>query len=327
MTATASALKNGPAPVAPPKSPLASLRRGKLEHPLRVIVAGVEGVGKSTFAAGAPSSIFLAADSGTSHLDVARLPEPRTWSDAIDAIRALQGEPHEFKTFVVDSLTWLEPLLAAKVCADNGWASLETPGYGKGYTAALEHWRMFVLEIERLWTQRSMHIVLVAHCAVKLFKNPEGEDYERYVLAINDKAAGLVKQWVDVVGFAKHEAFAKRDGKTQRVRGVSTGARVFHTTWSAAYDAKNRFNLPEELPLSWSSFAAAVKANGPERAAELRAQIDAQLAELGDDEVEKKARAYVAQAGDDVAVLAEVSNQLAMKLGARAEATDTTKGQ
>ena len=44
---------------------LASITRGKQERPLRVIVHGVEGVGKSTFGADAPSPVFLCAEDGT----------------------------------------------------------------------------------------------------------------------------------------------------------------------------------------------------------------------------------------------------------------------
>lgn len=297
-----------------PAGPLAAIRRGKLTLPHRLVMMGVEGVGKSTFAAGAPNPIFLTADAGTAHLDIARLPEPRTWGEAIDAIRALQSEPHDFKTFVVDSVTWLEPLLHAKVCADNKWSSIEDPGYGKGYLAALEHWRVLVSELEQLWSRRAMNVILLAHCTVKLFKNPEGEDFERYQMSLNEKAAGLIRQWSDAVLFARHEAFAKRDAATKRVRGYSTGARVIHTTWSAAFDAKNRFNLPEEIPLSWAAFDEAVRANGPERANALRQQIEAQLAELGDETVTAKARAYVAEAAENVTLLAEVANAVAMKL-------------
>ncbi len=324
---TTTAPKNGPAPAAmttpapppqvtspPPRMNLANVRKGRLEVPLRVLVYGVEGVGKSTFAAAAPAPIFLGADSGTSHLDIARLPEPQSWEDALDAVRMLQREPHDFRTLVVDPVSWLEPLAFAKVCADAKWSNIEDPGYGKGYTAAVDQWRILVAELERLWLSRRMHIVMTAHSLVKAFKNPEGEDFERYQIAMNEKAAALLKQWADIVLFARHEAFAQKDTKTKRVRGISTGARVLHTAWRAAFDAKNRHNLPDELPLAWSTFYDAVRANGPERAAELRAQIEQQLAELDDRYVIEKARGYVKDAGDDVARLAEIANAVALKV-------------
>lgn len=313
--------KNGPAkilpaPPAPARMTLAGVRKGRLQSPLRVLLYGVEGVGKSTFAASAPDPIFLCSDAGTAHLDIARLPEPGSWAEVLDGVRLLQRESHEYKTLVLDPVNWCEGLLHAHLCAKNSWSSIEDPGFGKGYTAALESWRELVVELERLWSTRGMHIVLLAHSTVKLFKNPEGDDFERYQIAMHEKAAGVLKQWCDVVLFAKHEAFAKRDSQTKRVRGVSTGARVVHTQWSAAFDAKNRHNLPEELPLSWRAFTEAVSA-GRERAVELRARIEALLAELGDESVTKNARNYMAQAGDDVAMLAEIENAAAMKLNER----------
>jgi hypothetical protein len=47
----------------------------------------------------------------------------------------LHNEPHGSAP-VIDSVDWLEPLIQ-RVCDDNKWVSIEEPGYGKGYAAAL----------------------------------------------------------------------------------------------------------------------------------------------------------------------------------------------
>src|SRR5450631_831960 len=85
---------------------LGNIRKGKLEVPVRALVHGVEGVGKSSLAAGAPSPIFLGADNGTAQLDIERLPEPQTWEDVLAAVRLLQDESHEYRTLVIDPLNW-----------------------------------------------------------------------------------------------------------------------------------------------------------------------------------------------------------------------------
>lgn len=295
-------------------SRLSRIQRGKQQQAIRLVCMGIEGVGKSTFAAGAPSPIFLTTEPGTAHLDIARLPQPQSWEDVAASLAELQSDPHEFKTLVVDSVTGLEPLLQAKVCEDNNWKDLEQPGFGKGHVAALEHWRRFVKEMEVLWSVRGMNIVLIAHTTVRAFRNPDGDDFERYQMALNDKASGLLRQWADAVTFARHEAFTKVDPKTKRAKGFSTGARIMHTTWASAYDAKNRYGLPEELPLSWQAFEDAVNAAGPQRATELRAQIEAMLAQLTDATVISKARGYMEQAKDSATALAEVANAVAVKL-------------
>ena len=67
-------------------SVLTRVRRGKIAAPIKALVYGVEGVGKSTLGAGLPDPRFVCAESGTEQLDVARLPEPRAWGEVLQAL-------------------------------------------------------------------------------------------------------------------------------------------------------------------------------------------------------------------------------------------------
>lgn len=290
------------------KAPPVAVRRGRLEVPFHVFLFGVEGVGKSSFAAGAPDPFFVSFEGGTAHLDVER-GEPRTWQEAIALVRWAGAE--KYRTIVLDTVNWLESLCHAHVCAEQKWSSIEDPGYGKGYVAALNAWREMLADLERIW-QGGKNIILLAHAERKVFTNPEGGAWDRYEVAMHAKSAGLLKQWADAVLFAIHETTTKKEG--QRTVGISTGAHVMHTAWSAAWDAKNRLNLPAELPLSWRAFADAAAANGPERARALKEQIAAGVEAIGDAAVTKKVTAYVADAKGDVNKLAEIANAVAVKL-------------
>jgi len=326
-------IKNGAAPktLTPSRMTLGNVKKGRVDAPLRVLLYGVEGVGKSTFAMRAPSPIFLNQEKGTEELSVARFPEPETWSDVLDAIRALEAAPSEYRTLVVDPVGWLEPLCWAHVCAKNNWKTIEEPGYGKGYDAALDEWRVFIAALDRLRETRGMNIILLAHAQVKAFNDPESDaSFDRYQIAMNQKAAGLLKQWSSAVLFAKHELYAHKDKNARRARGVSSGARQLFTQWSAAYDAKNRYNLPETLPLSWDDFIAAVDAGRSADPIELKARADAAreriaslLAEFGDAGYAARANRAVAEAGDDAARLAEIENRIAARLAQRAPTTST----
>lgn len=257
---------------------LASITRGTLERPMRVVLYGVEGIGKSTFGADAPSPIFLGAEDGTAHLDVARFPQPRTWADALEALRVLGAERHDYRTVVVDTVDWLEPLCWRAVCDAARKSDIEAFGYGKGYLAALEEWRRFVAALDAL-RAKGMHTVLLAHALVRPFRNPEGEDYDRYTLKVNEKAAGLLREWADAVLFANFESFAQKQ-QLGRAKGVG-GARVLYTTHRPAADAKNRWSLPERLPMGWGSFSDAIaEAKGPARALELRAELAREIDRL-----------------------------------------------
>lgn len=295
---------------------LERVRKGRIETPIRALVYGAEKVGKSTFAAGAARPLFLGKDSGTEHLDIERLPQPETWRDVLEGLSEVEVEAHKagYRTLVVDPIGWLEPLANLDVTGDPA-VSLATwgGGYGKGFAAALDRWRVFVGSLERVW-KSGMNVILVAHAQVKTFNDPEGAPYERYELALENKAvAGLLKQWVDAILFARREAFGKMDPNTKRAKAYGSAARMLHTEWNPAYDAGNRFNLPPELPLSWEAFADALE-RGQRRREDLIAQIEAGLRELADPEIEKKVRGYLADSKFDVA---DIANSVAAKLGER----------
>lgn len=307
----------GPKPVAAAprtnRMTLDKVTRGRQQKPHRVVLYGVEGIGKSTFAATAPSPIFLGAEDGTAHLDVARLPAPQSWSDVLDAIETLTTEGHEFQTLAVDSLDWIEPMVWSDLCRRNDMKSIEDFGYGKGYVAALDEWRKFLSAIERLQTTRKMHVVLIAHSVVKPFKNPEGPDFDRYQMKLHDKAAGLVKEWAEDVLFANYQTFANKDERTKRVKGVSTGARLVYTVRTAAYDAKNRHNLPEEMPLGWEDFVSACT-GGALANDEVRRQITEKANGL-DEATKAQVLGAIGRAGEDAEKLAALNTWVNAKVG------------
>lgn len=297
---------------APKRRALASVRRGVLDTPLRVLIYGAEKVGKSTFAAGAPKPIFLGAENGTERLNVERL-EPRTWAEAVDWTTELAVEKHDYKTLVIDPINWLEPMCWATVTSEAGGTIEEYGGgYGKGYLAALDLWRQLLFSVERCW-RSGMNVVLVAHSQVKAFQNPEGAPYDRFELAMNAKAAGLLKQWVDAVLFARLETFAKIEKGAKKAKGVSTGARFVYTQPCAAYDAGARWKLPQELPLSWDDFVAAVDGEAG-RAGELIEQIAKLVSELGDAKVKTYSDSYVERNKANADKLAELANRLSIKV-------------
>lgn len=245
-----------------PRMTLASVQRGKIKQPMRLVMYGPPGIGKSTFASQAPNPIFIGAEKGTAMLDVARFPQPERWEDVHEALRTLWNEKHDFKTLVVDTLDWLEPLNHAQVVAEDGKVkSIDEIGYGRGFNVALDKWRVFLSRLEKLCDARGLNIILLAHCHVKTFKAPDVDHYDRYELKLHAKANGLIQEWADEVLFANYETLTREDDRTKTVRGVSDGTRLLHTVRHACWDAKNRHSLPAVLPLSWDEYAGAVRAS------------------------------------------------------------------
>lgn len=306
-------------PPKPSRMSLGALVKGKLQQPTRVVLFGVEGIGKSTFGADAPSPIFLGAEDGTSQLDVTRFPAPESWPEVLEAVRTLATDAHEFKTLVVDTLDWAEPLLWRYICERDTTVktplkSVEDYGYGKGYQAALDEWRVLLAALEKL-RQRGMHVLLIAHSWIKPFKNPEGDDFDRYEMKLHNKASGLVKEWADCVLFANFEVLTHTD-KNKRVRGVDTDARVLHTQRRAAYDAKNRYGLPETLPLSWPEFQASMERGQVAAPSVLRTEIGRNATMLSAED-QKKTLASLERVGEDAAKLAQLLNWVTAKVAAK----------
>lgn len=313
-----------PNKAAPPKPAsrmqLGSVTSGKIDKPPRVLIFGAEGCGKTTWAANAPSPIFLCAEDGTAQLDVSRFPEPHSWTDAKDAIHELTMAEHQYKTLVIDTLDWLEPMCWDFVCKRDGMKDIEAYGFSKGQNVvALNEWRVFLAGLERMCRVKNMGVVMIGHCWVKTFKSPDSEDFDRYELSMHAKASGVLKQWCDAVLFARFETYADKDSKTKRVRGVSTGARVIHTNRTAAYDAKNRYDLPETLPMDYQAFADAVAAHTPVDGAVLKARIASMVESVEDVELKGKVAKALLSAGDNAAQLARIADNLAARISIKAQ--------
>lgn len=323
--ATAQKPSNGTAPV-PPRAnrmTLAAITSGVVPAPYRLLIHGKDGCGKTTFGAGAPKPVFLGTEDGTGHIDVARFPVPETWDDVLDAVKTLTEDRGGFETLVVDSLDWAEPLLWAHVCRTANVKEIESVGggFGKGYVAAVDGWRIFLAALERLQEKQRMHVILIAHSLIKKFANPEGEDYERYVLALHDKSAGILRQWAHAVYWSTFETFAGPKKKGERSKGVSTGARLLYTQPSAAYDAKDRYCVPETLPLNWDEFDAAVKAAAPADPKALASEIERKAKQLGG-ELEAKTMAALGRAGGNAAKLAQLNDWVSAKIGINNERSE-----
>ncbi|MGY3265843.1 ATP-binding protein [Lysobacter sp. HA35] len=240
--------------------------------PPRVVIHGAQKVGKTTFAAGAFNPIFIALEDGLSGIDgVAAFnggAPLRTYDDVLQALDVLANDDHDFGTVVVDSTDWLEPLIWQHVCHKNNWASIEAPGFGKGYIEANAVWRDFLDRLNGLRNDRGMVVILIAHSAVKRFEAPDSEAFDRYELKMQKGALGLIVEWADAILFAQEETAIRKEanGQNVRARGVSTGRRVVQTNAKPSFIAGNRYDLPDVLPLEWDAFAAAL--NPPTAAAQ-----------------------------------------------------------
>ncbi|MDT8263599.1 ATP-binding protein [Roseomonas sp. DSM 102946] len=240
---------------------LASLQRGGETRPPRILVYGVAGVGKTQLAADAPNPVFLQTEDGLGRIDAATFGLLRSFDAVMEALGSLYTEEHDHQTVVLDSLDWLEPLVWQHTAQAHNQPDIESFGYGKGYLAALDTWRSFLDGVNALRDERGMGVILIAHAEIRRFDSPETEPYDRYQPKLHRGASALVQEHVDAVLFANYRVSTLKSDvgfNKKVVRGVSGGDRLLHTAERPAFLAKNRFGLPETLPLSWPELAAGI---------------------------------------------------------------------
>ena len=299
-----------PAPAAKPKkSFLSNVITGAVKSPGFMLIYGLPGIGKSTFAADAERPVFIDTENGSSKLGVARMPNVESWEDVKGAIAELTSEDHPYKTLVLDTVDGLESWMSSHVCKQANKANLTAFGFNKGPDIVLDEWRALVALIERLQRARGMRVILVGHSVVRGFKNPEGEGFDYYTPKLNEKAWGFLVERVDTVLFARQEVFVRSDKDGARARGISTGTHVVHTTRNAAYVAKNRDHLPDMLPLDWAAYATAVERQAPADLSEMMGEISG-LIERIPDAAKPLVQKDIETADGNAAVLMRILNRL-----------------
>lgn len=278
MATQAAPRQTMPGSTKPPtrKLSLAEITTAGSKLPGRYLVYGPEGSGKTSFGAMTPNPIFVQTKGETgldTLIDANRLGKVphfpgdlQTWEELRSAVDALMNEEHKHKCLVIDTINGAEKLCHKFTCDQhfNGiWDDKGFQGYMRGYDVALPYWTEFLADLDRLRETRTMSIMGLCHSKIAPFKNPEGPDYDRYSPDMHHKTWSLTHKWADAVLFLNFETFTEKDGL--RNKGKGGQRRVMYCERHAAFDAKNRFGLPEEIDLgdspqeAWSAFSAALK--------------------------------------------------------------------
>lgn len=238
------------------------IRTGPTHEPLRILVHGVQGVGKTTFAAGAPDPIFIGPEDGGGDLNIARI-VVSTWAELLSAVQALTSEDHAYRTVVLDTLDFLERLCHQSITKGTTTMEKAEGGYGKAYKMAAEEQVKLVQALDVLRARRRMAVIALAHTEIVKFDDPEDQAYDRYQIRMHKAAVPPWSDWADCILFANFDVKVRRTGDdVAKGKGKAVdreAPRVLYTSRRPAFDAKNRFGLDHELPLSWPDFAKAIE--------------------------------------------------------------------
>lgn len=229
------------------------ISKGKVETAKKVVVYGPEGIGKSTFASKFPEPVFIDTEGSTKELDVMRYPNPQTWSDILtyvnDYIENMPG-----KTLVIDTADWTEALCISHTCSRLNVKGIEDVGYGKGYVYLADNFTELLKRCDVL-IEQGVNVVFTAHAQMRKFEQPdELGAYDRWEMKLTKKIAPLLKEWADLVLFCNYKTDVITDQNTKSKKATG-GRRVMYASHHPCWDAKNRYGLPDSMPMDFEQIA------------------------------------------------------------------------
>ena len=266
---------------------LDKFKRAVVRKPEKIVVEGETGAGKTTFACSShskqtPAFIINADDGGETVFhqtgieyihDCLPTGDPKEnavkWDGVMDTMREIANEKSGIKRLIVDSVDKLEILAQGKVCTNHKIAHIEDMGYGKGYAYSRGEMQRFFSALNYLRDAQGFQPILICHTQVRTINKPTMEPYDSFVLKLHRSVSGDVQEWADVILFIAFETIVKKiDSGFNRKdsRAIQSGKRFLYTSGSMGVDAKNRFDLPAEIPADWDVYQNHISAfwGGPQ---------------------------------------------------------------
>lgn len=230
--------------------------KGKQNKPQKIVIYGPEGVGKSTFASQFPGALFIDTEDSTVTMDVSRLPKPTSWTMLISEIDYVKKNPQICKSLVVDTADWAERLCVEHICAASKVKGIEDFGYGKGYVYLEEEFGRFLNKLQEL-IDIGINVVVTAHADIKKIEQPEEiGGFDHWQMKLEKKTMPLLKEWADILLFANYKVYVvnvDNQGAQKGKNKAQGGNRVMYTTHTPWWDAKNRHELPDEIPFEFAA--------------------------------------------------------------------------
>ena len=241
-----------------------AITAGVQDSPVKTVLYGPEGIGKSTFASHFPDPVFIDTEGGTKRLNIKRLPQPTSWAMLLDEVAEVRRGNIPCGTLVIDTADWAERLAIDAVCAKAKVDGLEGFGYGKGYTYLKEEFGKLLDALEEV-LNTGHNVLILAHAAITKFEQPDAAgSYDRWTMKTTKQVEPLIREWCDMLLFVNYKTVVEKSSSAPNAKNkVTGGRRVMYTAHHPCWDAKNRFGLPDEIPFDYAGIAAHIPGTTP----------------------------------------------------------------
>jgi hypothetical protein len=269
---------------------LSQVKVGRSQAGQRIVIAGVEKVGKTTLACQAPGALLVPLEMGYATMNVAKTPLLENW-EQIEALcleliaAAKAGQIVKGSSIVWDSATALERAIHDKVLrtdstykAGNATGlTMESAlgGYGKAYGIANDYFARWSRYMDELAVYGGINIIVTCHVFAAKVVDPAHGEYDTWDLLLhspkNQKTYGkreFITQWADMIGFLHEPMFVVKAEKGQTLqRGVAGNqGRMLAVDRTPGWVAGNRYGLTGVIaipPVCWNHIADPIyKATG-----------------------------------------------------------------
>lgn len=210
-----------------------SIRRGIQNTPRKIVIHGMPKIGKSTLASCAPDGLLIPTEDRVSHIDCQKTDVIQSMDELLSIFAYLEkGTP--FRSVIIDTLDWLEPILHEYICQKKGFKNGlnddkdANVNYGRGMRIhAVEGWKMFLNSCDELREKANMSIILIAHSSIEKINPPDSSSYEIYSFKLDKHASAVIEEWADIIGFYNREivvskedvGFGQKKGKALNING------------------------------------------------------------------------------------------------------------
>jgi len=188
---------------------LLDLKPHKVSRDLRgysVLFYGAPKTGKTTISSHFPGALLCAFEKGYNALADVYAQPIDSWQDFKKVVTQLKQPAiaERFQTIVVDTGDIAYDYCVKYICsrestADKTYETIGDIPYGKGYALAMQEYD----EQFRKILQMNYGLVIISHDKDKTFKDEFGQEYNKIVPTLDNRAALVCERTCDIIGYAR----------------------------------------------------------------------------------------------------------------------------